>query len=781
MNLGTRQLEDGKHGRFRRLRIPSSEGQKALAFRGGSGLTGETRTCTPEAVKKLMIAPLPYGRGTVSRWLSVPPVSASGQVPRQSQFLHSTPLQRGVAGSTRSAPFSCSVAAARTGWGILLILILLLTLSHVATLSAQETPIPPVASDVASSSTFLGMDTSGTLDIGYRWTTGLTGSEDLYRSLVNLGQGPRLLGANLNLESPLGGNKYVDRVQLNASSWGGDPYNTVRLFAEKAGHYQFSFDYRKVDYFNFIPSFANPLLGQGIFLGQHSFDSTRRTMDFELTLRPGARVSPFLAYSRNSGFGPGITTFTADGNEFAVTNRLRDTSDYYRGGIIFNLTRLNLTLEQGLLAFRDDQRIFQDQGNNRGNRRPPLLGQNIVLNQLDENYRVRGRTPVSRVQLTATPWKRLTLAGRFVYSQPDLDFDYDRRSVGNFLSFDVLRVFTGELAAGSAEANRPHILGNLSVEFRPHDRISILETLVTDRFHISSTSSLGRSLTGTRPLSDPPDPNNTFNTESTDSNRFAVNLNQNQLESVISLTSRLSVRGGYRYMWADTQLQSLISGDQAQAIELHRNVGLAGFGFRLPRKADLSLDLEIGEGNRVFSRTDVLDYRKLRVRGRYRPWESLTLSGSFSFMDHENNRPDLDYDFQNRGFTLSASLAPGGGKRLAASFDYSRADLTSDILFISPQLLIADRSLYIEDSHFAGVNVEVGVVHEVRLSLGYGVLSTTGSRPLNYHQPRAGIEVPLHKRVSWTTEWRYYGYNEKGLTFQDFHNHLITAGLRFRY
>jgi hypothetical protein len=625
------------------------------------------------------------------------------------------------------------------------------------------------------------METTGTLDLGYRWTSGLRGSEDLYRSLVNLGEGPKLFGVNLNMNSPLGSNRYVDRLQLNASAWGGDPYNTLRLYAEKTGGYQFSFDYRKVNYFNFIPSFANPLLSQGILIGQHSFDSTRRSMDFELTLRPGARVSPFLAYSRNSGFGPGITTFTAEGNEFAINNHLQDSSDYYRGGVVFNLPKVNLTLEQGVLTFKDDQRIFQTDGANRGNRTAPLLGENIVLNQLDENYHVRGRTPVSRVQITATPWERLTVAGRFVYSQPDLNFDYDRRAAGNFLSFDVLRIFTGELANGSADANRPHILGNLSVEFRPHQRLSILETLVTDRFHIASSSSLGRSLTGTRPLGGPPDPDNTFSVSSFDASRFAVNLNQNQVESVVTLTPRLSFRGGYRYMWSDTQLQSLLEEEDAQSINLHRHVGLAGFSFRLPRKADLSLDFEAGRGNRVYSRTDVLDYRKVRLRGRYHPWEFFAVSGSFSLLDHENQRSDLGYNFQNRGYSLSLSLTPAGGRRVAASLDYSRADLTSDILFIIPQLLTNDRSLYVEDSHFGGVNLDLRIVRDVRLNLGYAVVSTTGSRPLNYHQPRAGIAIPLNKRIALTSEWRYYGYNERGFAFEDFHNHLITAGLRFSY
>ncbi|HEX2522657.1 MAG TPA: hypothetical protein VHP35_11075, partial [Terriglobia bacterium] len=128
---------------------------------------------------------------------------------------------------------------------------------------AKETASPEPAKEPEAPAPVFGMETTGTVDLGYRWNVGLRGSEDLYRSLVNLGDGPRLLGANLTMSSPLGAGKYIDRLQLNASAWGGDPYNTLRLFAEKSGVYQFSFDYRKVDYYNFIPTFANPLLSQG--------------------------------------------------------------------------------------------------------------------------------------------------------------------------------------------------------------------------------------------------------------------------------------------------------------------------------------------------------------------------------------------------------------------------------------------------------------------------------------------------------------------------------------
>jgi hypothetical protein len=49
------------------------------------------------------------------------------------------------------------------------------------------------------------------------------GNESVYRSLVNLGEGPKLFDANLSMNSPLGSNRYLDRLHFSASAWGGDP------------------------------------------------------------------------------------------------------------------------------------------------------------------------------------------------------------------------------------------------------------------------------------------------------------------------------------------------------------------------------------------------------------------------------------------------------------------------------------------------------------------------------------------------------------------------------
>ena len=66
--------------------------------------------------------------------------------------------------------------------------------------------------------------------------------------------------------------------------------------------------------------------------------------------------------------------------------------------------------------------------------------------------------------------------------------------------------------------------------------------------------------------------------------------------------------------------------------------------------------------------------------------------------------------------------------------------------------VVHDRSLYVEDSHFGGLSLDVAVVRDVRMNMGYRVLSTSGNRPLNYHQPYAGLVVPLNRRIAWTTD-----------------------------
>src|SRR5215472_16660086 len=105
---------------------------------------------------------------------------------------------------------------------------------------------------------------TGSIDLGYRWRSGVGGSFDTYRSIVNLGSGPKLLGADFTLTDPK--HRAFDQIRVRAYSWGDEPYQTLHVDAAKSKTYNFTADYRDFAYFNFLPSNADPLLARGIVL-----------------------------------------------------------------------------------------------------------------------------------------------------------------------------------------------------------------------------------------------------------------------------------------------------------------------------------------------------------------------------------------------------------------------------------------------------------------------------------------------------------------------------------
>ncbi len=244
----------------------------------------------------------------------------------------------------------------------------LLTLAAALPLLAQQADqtaavASPAVASPASPTPASEIWLTGSVDLGYRWVTGVGGSYDVYRSIVNLGSGPKLLGADFTLTDPK--HRLFDQIHVRAYDWGDEPYSTFHLNATKKGLYDFNADYRDFAYFNSLPSFADPLLGRGVVLDEQSLDTRRHTGTFSLDLLPGNWFIPYLDFDRDSGSGNGVSTFVNDGNQFPVPNTLRDSTNLYRGGVRFELKRFHATLEEGGTTFRDDQSLYQNNGGRR--------------------------------------------------------------------------------------------------------------------------------------------------------------------------------------------------------------------------------------------------------------------------------------------------------------------------------------------------------------------------------------------------------------------------------
>ena len=643
---------------------------------------------------------------------------------------------------------------------------------------AQESPTPTAPAQAAETPSPVPSSESwltGTIDVGYRWRTDVRGSFDTYRSIVNLGSGPKMLGADFTLADPK--HRAFDQMRVRATSWGDDPYQTVHLDAKKSKLYDFSADYRDIAYFNFLPSYADPLLGRGIVLNEQSFDTRRHLGSFRLDLLPGNWFIPYFAYDRDFGSGTGATTFVTDGNEFPVPNTLRDQTNLYRGGVRFELRRFHATLEQGGTTFKDDQSVFQNSGSvNFGNVATTLFGQRTDLTNLLASYGVRGSSIYSKGLFTASATSWLDVYGQFLYSQPDTDVHYQQTAAGNLFLQSQALFYTSQQYLVSAAAKLPHTSGSLGAEIRPLRRVRIVESWLTDRLHNAGSAASTQRLSGT---------GGSQQIAALLASSLVTNYSQEEINIFYDATSKLTLRGGYRYVWGEANdvvlpPAGLMSSDQAK---LRRNVGIGGVTYRPSQKLTVRADGEAASSGGSYFRTSLYDYQKVHAQARYQALTSLNLTADFTLLDNNNPVPGVNYDYRSQQESLSLFWSPLGGKFGDFQGSYTRSTLHSDIGYLIPQTLTPQTSLYRDNAHTATAlfNVKLPTVEGIapKLSAGGSFFISSGNRATSYYQPLATLWLPVNKKMSVFADWRYYGYGEAFYLYEGFRTNLVTAGLRF--
>jgi hypothetical protein len=664
----------------------------------------------------------------------------------------------------------------------------LLFIASLLPLAAQQTPPPAPApapakadakpdakaqpaSPVPTTESWL----TGSIDLGYTWRTDVEGSFNSYRDIVNLGSGPKLLGADFTLTDPK--HRAFDQMHVRASDWGGDPYSTFHLDAKKAKLYDFSADYRNIAYFDFTPSYADPLLARGITLNEQSFDTRRRFASFALDLLPGNWFIPYFAYDRDSGSGTGATTFVSDANEYPVPNRLYDLTNVYRAGIRFELRRFHATLEEGGTTFKDDQSVYQNPGStNYGNVSTPVFGQTLYLSSLLASYGIRGSSAYSKGLFTANAASWLDLYGQFLYSKPDSNVNYQQADKGNLYLQDELLFYTSQQYLLSAAAKMPHTTASFGAEIRPLHRIRIVESWLTDRLHNAGSAASNQLLSG---------PGVSQQMTALLSSALATNYNQEEINIFFDATSKLTLRGGYRYVWGDASdlilpPAGLASSDRGK---LRRNVGLGAVTFRPNQKVSITGEVEGASSGGAYFRTSLYNYQKVRTLARYQATATLSLSADFTLLNNQDPLPGVHYDYLAHQESLSFLWTPAGGKTLNFEGSYSRSDLRSNIGYLEPQDLTPQTSRYRDNSHTATALFTLNLPHSPKfapkLTAGGSFFISSGSLPSSYYQPVVKLWLPLGKKLNWFTEWRYYGYGEAFNLYEGFRTHIVTTGLRF--
>jgi hypothetical protein len=217
---------------------------------------------------------------------------------------------------------------------------------------------------------FGGFDTTGTVSVGYRFTT-VKGEVGEYNNLFDLHDGFRLMDVNLTGRAPAGTNLFADSYSVTASGLGGDPYSATQVTVRKDKLYDLAVNYRQSYYYwGRNDNAVLPIGPSGISAGltsYHNWATIRRLGSMNLNVRATNRLRFTFEYSRESRDGMTQTTRTLDypgssstwgsfsrANPYLMAAPLNELSNRFTGGISYMFRDWTFHYRLGYQAFSQD-------------------------------------------------------------------------------------------------------------------------------------------------------------------------------------------------------------------------------------------------------------------------------------------------------------------------------------------------------------------------------------------------------------------------------------------
>ena len=228
-----------------------------------------------------------------------------------------------------------------------------------------------------------GYAVHNTVDLGGHLAN-ISGSGDMYDTLVNIHSGPRVLGQTFTLHA-LPGTKHplLDDLTAFTSGFGGDPNNFIKLDASKGKLYEFSglfrrdrqyFDYDLLGSVN-LPTMQVPygMVSAGVPTAASfawtqptnspvMFNTVRRMTDTNLTILPLSKVTFRVGYSQNIFQGPSLTPGRSIGKyDDLLMEYQRNSTDDFMGAIDWKpVQHTKVTFEEQVDHYKGDSYFTLD-------------------------------------------------------------------------------------------------------------------------------------------------------------------------------------------------------------------------------------------------------------------------------------------------------------------------------------------------------------------------------------------------------------------------------------
>ncbi len=700
-------------------------------------------------------------------------------------------------------PDKCGLAAFRVT------LLCTMMISSSGLLFAQSSSANPNTSGEAEGVTRGGYLIHSSVELGYR-ANDITGSGDMYNTLVNLETGPRFLDQTLSMQSIDHQGVLFDDLYINSFGWGGDPNNALRIRADKNKWYNFAGSFRRDQSFSDFDLLANPLNPSTstptiqALNSPHLFDTTRRMSDVDLALLPQSRVSFRFGFSHNNMTGPSFSSIH-EGTEALLYQPVNTTMNAYRLGVDFRVApRTVLSYDQFLNYYKGDTATqlasfapaLLSNGNpvelglsiDTVNKEPCavvppatslIVGGVLTNNNCSASFsysrdqRIRTSTPTERVSLRSGYFQRVEVVGSFSYSSADMTTPLEESFAGLITRTHTL-AFTG---TGTADANRISDVLDLEATLHLTPHLRLIEKFYFWAYRIPengnfdeidsdctvpATCTLLTPLSATTPTVIPTLTQSSFN----------QTWKRNQTDLAWDISKKAGARIGFRY--GDrvfNHFNDYLPGDLDHFL-INEYTALLGFWARPTHALRLNFDLEHTNYDNVIVRMAPRKESRYRFQTTYTPRPWAVLGGSINILQDSNADASTQYAGHNQNYGLTASLAPRERFGLDLAYNFNSVIQNALICFSDtpptgvtlPFVTNANNnncagndtsnnlqanSYYTNHTHFGMTAIRFKPEKRVTVNLGYSITAVDGAVPqFNILQPLGSLQYKYSQPVA---------------------------------
>jgi hypothetical protein len=623
---------------------------------------------------------------------------------------------------------------------------------------------------------------TNSFEVGYRFAS-VGGNDGLFRSDINFGNGLRLLGSSLTINSKDGHGKLFDEFLLNTTGLGNDPYESVMLRIRKNRLYRYDMMWRE-------NKFYDP--GEVISGGEHLFNTTRLLQDHDLTILPDNRRVQFeLGYSRNTDTGPGLTSaqeFDIDSTAFPVYTNIREQWNDFRAGATLHLAGFTFLVRRTWDFFKEDNVDSLGAPEASGSLGNPTTVQTFSRTQ---PFHGSGGAWLGTLFTNRKHW---AANARATYASSTGNFALNELSTG----VSRFGAAANRDIVVSGNAARPSLAGDGNLSIFPTDRLSIVNHTGVSDTRIDGNSYYTEYDFGTGA---PTVLNFQFLGVRTVSNATDIRFNARKW---------VGVYGGYTFSDRQITLRQGFSEPAVPGVSGHsafpqeNTLSAVSGGIRLQpiHPWTVNLEGEVGHVGGVLTPVSDRNYHTLNGRTQYRT-KKIQLSANYREVYNENAPLSFTtYSSRSRQTGASASWVINKWLSLDASYTKLHLDTVGGLQFfagaVTPTLQTGYDSVFISNIHAANAGFRIAMTKRADLFLGYSITKDTGDGrstaapsgatgvaslldsvqtfPLLYESPMARVSIRITPKIRWNAAYQYYGYNEQFQLFSYYENYHAVTG-----